>query len=134
MRDILAGAVAILALSMGAAQAEGDAAAGKKVFAKCKSCHMIGENAKKRVGPPLNGIVGRAFGAVEGFKYSSSLKDMAENGRVWDKETLDAYLEKPKAVIPRGRMAFPGLRKEDQREDIIAYLKQFNKDGTKVEK
>lgn len=129
MKNLFAIAIAGLMLASGSAQA-GDAAQGKKLFSKCKSCHMVGEKAKRRVGPPLNGIVGAPFGAYDGFNYSKTLRDMADAGRVWDEATLDAYLKKPKSVIPRGRMAFPGLAKADQRADIIAYLKQFNADGS----
>lgn len=132
MRKVLMASLAGLVLSVGAAHADGDPAKGEKVFNRCKACHMIGENAKPRVGPPLNGIVGREFGAYEGFNYSKSLQDLAEQGKVWDEDTLDAYLENPKKIIPRGRMAFPGLKNEDQREDVIAYLKQFAADGTKT--
>lgn len=109
----------------GSAQAA-DAAAGEKVFSKCKACHMIGENAKKRVGPPLNNIVGAKAGAQEGFNYSKSMVEKAEGGLTWDEATLDAYLENPKKIVPRGKMAFPGLKKEEDRANVIAYLKTFS--------
>jgi cytochrome c len=130
MRTILAAAIAGVVLTAGSAYA-GDPESGAKVFNKCKACHMVGENAKNRVGPPLNGVVGRAFGTVEGFKYSPSLRELADAGRVWDEETLDAYLKNPKDIVPKGRMAFAGLKKSEDRDDVIAYLKQFNPDGTK---
>ena len=133
MHKVFAAAFAALALTVGAAQAQGDAVAGKKVFNKCKSCHAVGMKAKNKVGPPLNGIVGAKFGKTSGFKYSKSLRKMAGEGRVWDEETLDAYLKKPKDVIPKGRMAFPGLKKPAQRADVIAYLKSFNADGSQAE-
>lgn len=113
------------------ASAEGDAAAGEKVFRKCKACHVVGEGAKNRVGPVLNGVVGRAWGQVDGYKYSANLLELADaDGRVWDEETLDAYLTKPKDVIPKGKMAFAGLRKDEDRANVIAYLAQFSADGT----
>lgn len=129
MRSVFLAAMLCAALPV-AGHAAGDAAAGEKVFNKCKSCHMVGEKAKSRVGPPLNGVVGSAWGAVEGFKYSGALMDGAGAGKVWDDATLDAYLEKPKAVIPKGKMSFAGLKKADDRADVIAYLAQFNADGS----
>ncbi len=126
------GVVAALALlvSSGAAYAQGDVAQGEKIFKKCKACHAVGENAKNKVGPALNGIVDAGWGEVAGYKYSKPLLAGKEEGKSWDAATLDAYLTKPKKVIPKGKMAFAGLRKEDQRQDVIAYLAQFNKDGS----
>ncbi len=72
------------------------------------------------MGPNLHGILGRAAASVEGFKYS---KAMRESGIVWDEEILNAYLEKPRAVVPKGKMTFPGLRKAADRDNVIAYLK-----------
>lgn len=110
----------------GSAQAA-DAAAGEKVFNKCKACHMVGENAKKRVGPPLNNIIGAKAGAQQDYNYSKSIVEKGEGGLVWDEATLDAYLENPKEVVPGGKMAFPGLKKEEDRANVIAYLKTFSK-------
>ena len=129
MRIIVAIAMAIWTVSGGLALADGDASSGEKIFSKCKSCHMVGENAKTRIGPSLNGIVDRHWGGIEGFNYSPALKELAATGRVWDETTLDAYLKKPKDVIPRGRMVFPGLVQPEQRADIIAYLRQFDANG-----
>jgi cytochrome c len=112
--------VAILLAGTGIARADGDPAAGEKVFTKCKACHVI-DKPTNRVGPHLVGIIGRPAGSVEGFKYSDAMKD---SGLVWDEETLEDYLENPKDFIPKNKMAFPGLKKEDEREDVIAYLKQ----------
>lgn len=112
----------------------GDPEAGAKVFNKCKACHMVGEDAKNRVGPTLNGIVGMEWGKVDGFKYSSSLTEIAAaEGKRWDLATLSAYLEKPRDVIPKGRMAFAGLRKAEERADVIAYLATFGPDGATVD-
>ncbi len=118
----LATALAALALP---ALADGDPAKGEKVFNKCKACHAVGENAKNKIGPLLNGIVGAEIASVEGFKYSDAFLEKKSEGLVWDEDTLDAYLTKPKDFIPKTKMTFNGLRKEDEREDVIAYLKQF---------
>ena len=105
--------------------ADGDAEAGEKVFNKCKACHAVGEDAKNKSGPILNGIVGAAAGAVEGFKYSKALMAKAEEGLVWDEESLSAFLEKPRKYLPKTRMSFAGLKDEEDRANVIAYLAQF---------
>lgn len=99
-----------------------DAEAGAKVFRKCKACHQVGEGAKNRVGPILTGIVGAEAGKVEGFKYSDALMEAAADGLVWDAETLDKFLTKPKDLIKGTKMTFPGLRKEEDRANVIAYI------------
>ena len=101
------------------AMADGDAAEGEKVFRKCKACHTLDEG-KNKVGPSLHGVIGRAAGAVEGFKYSSA---MAESGLTWDDETLAKFLAKPKDLIAKTKMSFAGLKKEDDIENVIAYIK-----------
>ncbi|SDJ05508.1 c-type cytochrome [Aliiruegeria lutimaris] len=118
----------VMAMGVAAASpvlAEGDAAAGEKVFKKCKACHAVGEDAKNKVGPVLNGVVGAAAGQKEDFKYSSNLLELAEGGLTWDEETLAAYLTKPKDVIPKGKMSFAGLKKEEDIANVIAYLSGF---------
>ncbi|MEL6963605.1 MAG: cytochrome c family protein [Pseudomonadota bacterium] len=114
------GFAAVLTMGVSVAQAEGDAAAGEKVFKKCKACHVI-DSEKNRLGPHLIGLFGRAAGSVDGFKYS---KAMAGSGITWDETTLDAYLADPKGYIPKNKMAFPGLKKDADRANIIAYLKE----------
>ena len=107
------------------ALADGDAAAGEKVFKKCKACHAVGDGAKNKVGPSLNGIVGAPAAQVEGFKYSKSMVELAGGGLVWDEETLTAFLTKPKKVVPKTKMSFAGLRKEADIDNVIAYLQSF---------
>ena len=109
----------VVLLGSHAALAEGDSAQGEKVFKKCAACHSI-EAGKNKVGPSLHGVVGSPAGSVEGFKYSDAMK---ESGIVWDEATLDSFLTKPKDVVPKTRMAFPGLKDEEDRQDVIAYLK-----------
>ncbi len=108
------------ALGGGTALAEGDAAKGKKVFKKCKTCHTF-DPGKKKIGPHLTGIVGRKSASVEGYKYSKAMKAV---DIVWDEATLDEFLKKPKAFIKGTKMRFAGLKKESQRQDVIAYLKE----------
>ncbi len=120
---ILTAAIALAfaaALGGGAALAEGDAAKGKKVFKKCKTCHTF-DPGKKKIGPHLTGIIGRKAGSVEGYKYSKAMKAADVT---WDEEALDEFLKKPKAFIKGTKMTFAGLKKESQRQDVIAYLKE----------
>lgn len=97
----------------------GDAAAGEKTFAQCKACHQAVEG-KNGVGPSLAGIVGRIAGQVAGFSYSAANKD---SGVVWKEETMFEYLEAPQKFMPGTKMAFAGLKKPQDRANVIAYLK-----------
>ena len=116
--------VSALLLSLAAvpALAEGDVANGEKVFKKCMACHTA-DAATNKVGPYLKGVVGRKAATVEGYKYSADLVALGEAGTVWDDANLDKYLENPKTMAPKGKMAFPGLKKPDERADLIAWLK-----------
>jgi cytochrome c2 len=105
------------------ALAAGDADKGKSVFNKCKACHVV--NAEKnRIGPHLVGLFGRTAGSLESYKYSKSMK---ESGIVWNAETLDAYLKNPRQYVKGTRMAFAGLKKDSERDDVIAYLREVTK-------
>lgn len=119
MKNVALALVAMLA-GAGAAHAEGDAAAGEKVFNKCKACHVV-DKPTNRVGPHLVGVFGREAGHVDGFKYSDAMK---ASGITWDETTIDKYLADPKGFIPKNKMAFAGLKTEKERADVIAYLKQ----------
>lgn len=123
LRTVLAmAALAAAAFAMPAQAEEGDAAAGKKVYNKCKACHdAVAE--KNKVGPHLVGIFGRAAGAVEGYKYSKALLAKAEEGLVWDEESFTEYVKNPKGFIPKGKMAFAGLKKDEDVVNLIAYMK-----------
>lgn len=104
----------------------GDPARGEQVFAQCRSCHQIGQGATDRIGPHLNGIFGRRAGAHDGFRYSDDMAMMGADGLTWQIQTLDAYLENPKALVSRTRMNFAGLKDPQDRADILAYLRQFS--------
>jgi cytochrome c len=130
MKQVLIAAVVLAAASV-AAHADGDPAAGEKVFNKCKICHNIGEGAKTKIGPELNGIVGRKAASIEGFNYSTGLKELSDKGLVWSDETLTQYLRNPKAFNPTTKMAFAGLPKDQDIADVISYLSQFDADGKK---
>lgn len=112
---------ALLAMPM-PALAEGDAEKGEKVFRKCRACHEVGPEAKDKTGPALNGIVGAAAGASPDFGYSNAMKGAAEAGLVWDETSLAAFLTKPRDFLKGTQMSFPGLRKEADVANVIAYL------------
>jgi len=115
--------------SASAALAEGDAAAGESTFKVCKACHQIGENAKNFVGPALNGVVGRKAGTYPGYNYSEATKNA---DLTWDEATLAKYLHNPREVVPGTKMAYPGLPRDQDVANLIAYLKQFGPDGKKM--
>jgi cytochrome c len=102
-------------------------AAGGKVFKKCGACHAVGDGAKHKTGPLLNGIYGRTAGTADGFKkYSADMRKAGEDGMVWNDQTLAAFLTKPKDVIKRTNMAFAGLKSEEDLSAIIAYLRSMS--------
>jgi len=100
-------------------------AAGEKVFRQCATCHAVGEGAKNKSGPHLNGLFDRVIGGVDGFKYSKAFKAAADEGRVWDTEALAAFLADPKGTFKGTRMSFRGLKKKEDQEAIAAYLATF---------
>ena len=101
-------------------------AEGEKLFRKCKACHQVGDKAKNRSGPILNGVVDRAAATVDGFKYSKGMVAAAEDGLTWDDATLRAFLTKPKDVVKGTKMSFAGFKKDAELDAIIAYLSTFH--------
>jgi cytochrome c len=103
-----------------------DVAAGKTSFNKCLACHAVGEGAKNKVGPVLNGLNGRKSGTVEGYAYSEANKN---SGITWDEATFKEYIKDPKAKIPGTKMVFAGIKNEQEISDLWAFLAQYDKDG-----
>lgn len=124
MRTLVTVVAAMLATG-GIAVAQ-DVEAGKKVFAQCRACHQIGPEAKNAVGPKLNGVIGRKAGSVEGFQYSDANKN---SGVTWNEDTFRKYIVDPKKLIPGTKMIFPGLKKEADIENVLAFLKTFDAEG-----
>lgn len=126
-RSIFAALSFIAMASVSSAHAQ-DVAAGEKSFAKCRACHQVGETAKNGVGPELNGLIGRHSGSVAGYNYSDANKN---SGITWDEATFAEYIKDPKAKIPGTKMAFAGIKKDEEIKDLTAFLKQFGPDGKK---
>jgi len=127
MKTTTLGALIVIASSAIASSALAqDAAAGKSSFAKCLACHAVGEGAKNKVGPELNGIDGRKSGTAAGYSYSEANKN---SGITWNKDIFLEYIKDPKAKIPGTKMIFAGIKNEKEANDLWAYLSQFDKDG-----
>ncbi len=127
----LPGAFGLALIFLGApafAQDEKEAAikAGETVFAQCRACHQVGDKARNGVGPKLNGLFGRKAGEIEGYNYSEANK---ESGLTWDEKTFAEYIANPREKMPGTKMAYAGLKDPKRVENLIAYLKQFDKDG-----
>ena len=118
------------ALAAGSLSAEGlgDAEKGREVFRQCASCHQVGEGAENRIGPQLNGVFGRTAGRLEGVRYSKSMIRMGNDGLIWTAETLDAYIENPRALVSKTRMSFRGIKDAQERSDLMAYLRRYSDD------
>jgi cytochrome c len=116
---LMVAAASVLMLSAGTARAQ-DADAGKKVFNPCRACHVL-DQPTNRIGPHLVGLIGRKAGSVEGFSYSDAMKN---SGITWDEESLSKYLKDPKGFIAGNKMAFAGVKKDDDLKNLIAYLKE----------
>src|SRR5579863_2870193 len=127
MKKLTLSALVIIASSAAipAALAQ-DAAAGKTSFNKCMACHAIGEDAKNKVGPELNGLNGRKSGTAPDYNYSDANKN---SGITWNEASFKEYIKDPKAKIPGTKMAFAGIKNEKEASDLWAYISQFDKDG-----
>ncbi len=117
-----AAAALILSVPMPAV-ADGHAEAGAEVYRRCASCHAVEPDAGRKVGPHLNEIFGRAAGTLEGFRFSRAMIAAGEDGLVWDEETLEAFLKRPRDVVRSSRMSFNGLRSEEDRAELIIFLR-----------
>ncbi|MEA2873339.1 MAG: cytochrome c [Hyphomicrobiales bacterium] len=122
-------AVAAIAIAASAAPALAqDLAAGENSFKKCLPCHRVGPEAKNLVGPVLNGLDRRKSGTVEGYNYTDANKN---SGITWDEKTFAEYITDPRAKIPGTKMVFAGIKSENEKAALWAYLKQFDAKGEK---
>ena len=124
MLSLLIGGAALATAFAWAASAQ-DVAAGEKTFNVCRACHEIGDGAKNLIVPVLNGVVGRKSGSYPGYGYSDANKN---SGITWDEATLMEYLKNPRAKVPGTKMLFPGLKRDDDIVNVIAFLKQHSAD------
>jgi len=120
-------AAVIVFASAGGALAQ-DLAAGENSFKKCLACHRVGPDAKNLVGPVLNGLEGRKSGTIEGYSYTDANKN---SGITWDEKTFAEYITDPRAKIPGTKMVFAGIKSENEKAALWAYLKQFDAKGEK---
>lgn len=119
----------LLGLVVSAPSRAQDVAAGERSFSKCRACHQVGETAKNGIGPELNGLFGRHTGAVEGYSYSAANKAA---DITWDEAIFAEYIKDPRAKIPGTKMVFSGIKNEKEVSDLIAFLKQFGRNGGKL--
>lgn len=120
---LLAGVVA-LGLALPALAQDAPPDPGRRVFNQCRACHVIENNGRNGVGPNLHGVVGRKAASIEGFNYSPAMRAKGGEGWVWTEEHLFTYLENPRAMVPGTSMSYPGLKDEQQRRDLIEFLKR----------
>lgn len=118
---ILAAVVAMAPIGGAMAQ---DAEAGARVFNQCRACHTINAGGRNGVGPNLHGVWDRRAAANETFRYSAPMREKAAGGLTWNEANFRAYIADPKAVVPGGSMSYPGLRNEQQLNDLVAYVRQ----------
>lgn len=121
-RGLLAASLLVLIPAVTPAFAEGDVAKGEKLFKRCAACHSVTADGASKAGPNLHDVVGRTTGTLEGFKYSDAMVKLGAEGHVWTPEELDKFIENPKKLVPGTKMSFPGLKKPEDRADVVAYL------------
>lgn len=121
---LLAFAAPVLAASP---SPKGDPVHGQQIFGRCAACHTLGQSGG-RIGPVLNGVVGRKAGSVPGYAYSPAMK---ASGLTWNVATLARFLQAPAKVVPGTKMFFPGLPNSQDQADLEAYLQQYRADGSK---
>ena len=126
----IAFAAASLVLTVPVLAADGDVAAGRTAYNQCRPCHQIGADAQNSVGPMLNGIFERKAGEVPNYNYSDANK---ASGITWDEANLREYLKNPRAKVPGTKMIFPGITREAQLDNVIAFLKQLKANGDGAE-
>lgn len=119
---------AIAGAAMAAPAPKGNAAHGQQLFVRCAVCHKVGPNPARSMGPALNGVVGRAAGSVAGYSYSPAMK---ASGIKWNEANIDRLLQGPSKLVPGTKMIFPGMAAPQDRADIIAFLKQYEADGSR---
>lgn len=127
MTRLFALVAAVLAASSAYVLAQ-DVSAGEQSFRKCLPCHSVGEDAKNKVGPVLNGLEGRKSGTIEGYNYSEANKN---SGITWSEAAFKEYITDPRAKIPGTKMVFAGIKNDKEKGDLWAYLNQFKADGGK---
>ena len=120
---LVAGAAIVASVGVASAQ---DLAAGENSFKKCLPCHSVGEGAKNKVGPVLNGLEARKSGTIEGYNYTDANKN---SGIIWNEETFREYIKDPRAKIPGTKMVFAGIKNDNEITNLWAYLKQFDAEG-----
>ncbi len=123
--------IAVIVIRAGAAFAF-DADAALASFKKCRTCHEIGEGARNKVGPQLNGLNGRKAASLNDFKYSNPFLKAGAEGLAWNADRLDAFIKKPRDLVKGTRMSFAGLKDDDERGNLIGWLLHFSADGSEM--
>jgi cytochrome c len=119
-------AAVLVAASAVEAAETADAERGAQLWVQCRSCHDLGEGARNRVGPHLNGLFGRPAAGIEGYAYSEDMERAGADGLVWTAETIDHYIENPRSLVTGTRMAFRGIDEAEDRADLIAFLRRYS--------
>ena len=125
MKNLARAALTIAVTATAGTAVAQDAANGEKIYRRCQACHVV-DKEQNRVGPYLKGVIGREVAAVDSYSYSQAMKDWAADKDVWTEELLFSYLEQPMQTVKGTKMAFPGLKSEEDRRDLIAFLKQHS--------